>query len=768
MKENNKKILRKLTLRDKINLLSGKSYWHTYDLTKKGLPPIMMCDGPHGLRKEIIADDELMPKDTVKATCFPPLVNLASTWDEKLVKEVGQAIAKEAKKEQVSIVLGPGINIKRSPLCGRNFEYFSEDPYLSGHLAKAFINGVQNEGIGTSLKHYALNNQETNRLHINAISDERTMREIYLKGFEIAIKESNPWTIMCSYNKINGYYASMNKYLLNDVLRDEWKYDGIVVTDWGAVSDRYIGLKYGLDLEMPTSKGYNNKIVLWKYLTFRARRKYLNQTARRLVNLIVKSRENLEPNYDFDITSNEEVALRACEDSFVLLKNDNNLLPLKKDDKICIIGEFAKRPRFQGEGSSHINAYNVYNAFDELKKAYQDVKYSKGYNLEKEEINEELINEAKELSKDVDKVLLFVGLPTSFESEGYDRKHLDLPPSHLRLIEEVKKVNSNVIVILTNGAPVTMSFVNDVGAIVEAYLGGQCVGKALANVLTGKTNFSGKLAETFPLTLESNPSFLNFPGEKGNVIYKEGIFVGYRYYESKNIPVLFPFGFGLSYTSYEYSELKINKKVIDINDSIKLKLKVKNIGNYDGKEIVQLYISPKNPSNKFSKIELRRYDKVSLNINEEKEIEFTLSSDDFTYFDEDEKRFVVNDDEYEILIGASIKDIRLKTSIKVNGEKILKLPRKLTLESTLYDLCYHPATREFTFKLLDPMAKSMIGKDTKYLFEHYDDDMISSMIMTKPLSGLPSLAQGKVKKWQLRLLLIIMNRKIRKYNRRLD
>ena len=502
------KIVKKLTLRDKINLLSGKSFWHTFDLTNKGLPSIMMCDGPHGLRKEVIEDDEVVPQDTIKATCFPPLVNLASTWNEELVKVVGRAIAKEAKKEQVSIVLGPGINIKRSPLCGRNFEYFSEDPYLSGHLGKAFIRGVQELGIGTSLKHYALNNQETNRLHINTICDERTMREIYLKGFEIAIKEAHPWTIMCSYNKVNGYFASMNRFLLHDILRREWKYDGVVVTDWGAVSDRYKGLKYGLDLEMPTSGGYNNKIVLWRYLTLRGRKKYLNKSTKRLINLILKGLDNIESGYNFDITKNEEVAIKACEESFVLLKNDNKLLPLKSDDKIAIIGEFSKKPRFQGEGSSKINAYNIINAYDEVTKIYKDAKYAKGYSLDNDDIDENLIDEAIEIAKNADKVLLFIGLPTSYESEGYDRKHINLPPSHLKLVSELVKVNPNIIVILTNGAPVAMPFVNDVSTIIEAYLGGQGVGKALANVLIGKTNFSGKLAETFPLSLESTPVIL--------------------------------------------------------------------------------------------------------------------------------------------------------------------------------------------------------------------------------------------------------------------
>jgi beta-glucosidase len=761
---NIKKIVKRLSLKDKTNLLSGQTFWHTYDLTKKGLPPIMMCDGPYGLRKEVNKENIALADTTVIATCFPPSVNLASTWNEELVKEVGMAIAKEAKKEQVSIVLGPGVNIKRSPLCGRNFEYFSEDPYLSGHLGKAFINGVQSLGIGTSLKHFAVNNQETNRLHISANLDERTYREIYLRSFEIAVKEAKPWTIMCSYNRINGTYASSNKFLLKQILRDEWEYEGVVMTDWGAVSDRYKGLKYGLDLEMPTSKGYNNRIIYRRYLTFRGKRKYLYETTYRLVDLIKKGLNNLDKNYQFDINDNLEVACKASEESFVLLKNSDNLLPLTKDDNIAIIGEFAKKPRFQGEGSSHINASKVVNAYDEFIKEYPSLSYARGYDLTSDEVDNELITKAINVAINASKVLLFVGLPTRYESEGYDRKHLCLPASHLKLIEEVAKVNQRVIIILTNGSPVEMPFINDVSAIVEAYLGGQSVGKALFNVLTGKTNFSGKLAETFPLTLESNPSYLNFPGESKEVNYKEGIFVGYRYYHSKKIPTLFNFGYGLSYTTFQYSNLKLSEKEMCKDKKITLSFNVTNVGKYDGKEIVQVYIAPKKPSFKFSSIELRRFTKIDLKVNETKNVSFTLTSNDFMYFNDEVKKYAINSDDYEILVGSSSDDIRLKETITVHGEKPFKVT-KFTMDSTVYDVCNHPSTQDYVLNLLNPLAKEMIGQEARYLYEHYDDDMMASMIMTKPLDGLPTMSFGILKRYQIKLLLIVLNRKLKKYNR---
>lgn len=665
-------IVNQMTLEEKASLCSGKDYWNLKAIERLKLPSIMVTDGPHGLRKQIVAGDQLGIFDSVPATCYPTAAGLASTWDKALIYEVGVHLGIESHAEKISVILGPGANIKRNPLCGRNFEYFSEDPYLTGKMAASLIKGIQSKNIGTSLKHYAANNQESNRMVVNAEIDERTLREIYLKGFEIAVKESQPWTVMCSYNKVNGQYVSDSKLFLNDILKEEWKHEGLVVTDWGATNDRVEGLKGGLELQMPGSSGVNDQEIVDAVNNNTLDEKILNERVARIVELILKSKKTLNQDVvPYDKELHHQFARKVSAETIVLLKNDDHILPLSKKDKVALIGDFAKNPRYQGSGSSLIVPTKLDLTYDAFKsKLGSKLLYAQGYDANSDVISQQLLDEAVSIAKEAKYVVIMAGLINLYESEGFDRNNLNMTPSHDILIKEVLKVNPNVIVTLANGAPVLMPWKDDVKAIIEQYLGGQASGSALADIIFGDVNPSGKLAETFPNSVDEFPSSEQFPGLPKQVEYREGLYVGYRFYETAQIKPLFPFGFGLSYTQFEYKDLLLSSNILSKNKSLMVKAQITNMGDVFGKEIVQLYIRHLNPCIYKPAKELKDFVKLSINPQETATAEFNLPYESFAFYDVKTKDWIIEDGEYEILVGSSVEDIHLHEIIKVHGEKL--------------------------------------------------------------------------------------------------
>lgn len=665
----------KLSLEEKAALCSGKDFWHLVDVERLGIPSIMVTDGPHGLRKQrqdkTAAGDVL--GNSVPATCFPTASLTASSWDPELLLEMGKALGDECKKEQVSVLLGPGVNMKRSPLCGRNFEYFSEDPFLAGNMGAAFINGVQSRGVGTSLKHFALNNQECRRMTISSVADERTMREIYLTAFEICVKQASPWTVMNAYNKINGTYCAENKWLLSDVLRKDWGYNGLVVTDWGAENDIAEGLKAGQNLEMPSSGGYNPQKIVEAVENGTLPVEVLDNNVDTILDLIFKSAENLTENAECDMAAHHALARKIASQSAVLIKNDG-VLPLDKKKKIAVIGEMAKNPRYQGAGSSLINPTKIDDAYTEFLKEGFRVAYSRGYDKATDVPDENMISAAAALAKKADVAVVFAGLTEVYESEGFDRKHIELPPSHNELIKAVCAANKNTVVVLSGGSAVTMPWLGEVKGVLNCMLGGQASGSAAVDVLSGKVNPSGKLSETYPLSLDDTPARKNFPGTFLSVEYRESIFIGYRYYDKVKKDVLFPFGFGLSYTDFEYSDLKLSNDKITDNDILKVSFKIKNIGDRAGAEVAQLYVAP--PESKIFKAEkeLKGFKKVFLEAGEEKTVELELSKRSFAYYNVNIGDWHVESGEYGILIGASSRDIKLTKTVSVTSSNDAEVP----------------------------------------------------------------------------------------------
>ncbi|MCR5815449.1 MAG: glycoside hydrolase family 3 C-terminal domain-containing protein [Ruminococcus sp.] len=664
------KIVSSLTLEEKASLCSGADFWHTKQIEGKDIPVIMVSDGPHGLRK--MYESSIDPNACIKAVCFPAACALACSYDRELVQEMGKALGNECQSEGVAVLLGPGANIKRSPLCGRNFEYFSEDPYLASHMAAAHIKGVQSMGVGSTLKHFAANNQETRRLSVSAEIDERTFREIYLSAFEYAVKEAKPQTVMCSYNKIAGEYSSQNKRLLTDILRDEWGFEGLVVSDWGAVDDRPKGIKAGLDLEMPGSMGKNDKRIVEAVKNGELDEADLDKVVFRVLDLIYKGDENRQYAAKWDKDKDRALARKIAADCIVLLKNEKKLLPLDTKKKIAFIGEFADKPRFQGGGSSHINVEQVATAL-EYSKEYAQVSYAQGYITSEDKTDDALLSEAVKLAEESDTVVIFAGLPDAFESEGFDRAHMRMPACQLELIDKVCEVNKNVVVVLHNGAPIEMPFADKVKGIVECYLGGEMIGAAICDVLFGKVNPSGKLAETFPIKLSDNPSYLNFPGEGDTVKYNEGIFVGYRYYDKKDMPVLFPFGHGLSYTEFEYSDITLSADEIKDSDILTVTVTVKNTGKRDGKEAVQLYVHDGHSSVIRPEKELKGFEKVSLKAGQSKKVVFKLDKRAFAYYNTQINDWYVEYGQFDILIGSSSEDIRQSASVFVETDNVIPM-----------------------------------------------------------------------------------------------
>ncbi|MCD7827757.1 MAG: glycoside hydrolase family 3 C-terminal domain-containing protein [Clostridiales bacterium] len=665
---NHSDIISKMTLKEKAEFCSGADFWHLQSLERLGIPEIMVTDGPHGLRKQKDKKDKGELMSSFPAVCFPTAVTTAASWDPDLLCEMGEALGEECLEEKVSVLLGPGVNIKRSPLCGRNFEYFSEDPYLAGAMGAAFVKGVQSKGIGTSLKHFAANNQETRRMTISSVVDERTLREIYLPAFEKTVKDSQPWTVMNAYNRLNGVYCSENKWLLNDVLRDEWGFEGLVVTDWGANNDKVEGLKAGQDLEMPSSSGMAAEKIVAAVKNGSLDEEILDKSVDRILTLIFKADEN-KREFRYDRKAHHALARKIAANSMVLLKNEDNILPLDKTKRIALIGEMAKSPRYQGAGSSLINPTQVDNSFDEFLNQGVGVIYAAGYDKKSDVADPILIGEAVAAARKADIAVVFAGLTETYEAEGFDRKHIDMPASHNELISAVADACENVVVVLSGGSPVKMPWLSKVKAVLNGYLGGQAGGSAIVDLLLGRVNPSGKLAETYPLALSDNPSFNNFPGSPVTVEYRESIYVGYRYYDTAKKDVLFPFGYGLSYTDFEYSDIKTSAKRIKDSGSVTVSFKVKNTGKTAGAETAQLYVKDVKSTIFRPEKELKGFKKVYLEPDEEKEIEIELDKRSFAFYNTAIHDWYIEGGEFEILVGASSRDIRLTAKVTVTSEK---------------------------------------------------------------------------------------------------
>ncbi len=755
MERDVKKLVSQMTLEEKASLCSGLDNWRTKPIERLGIPSIRMSDGPHGLRREPETPEEKQLGPSVPSTCFPTAVTTASSWDRKLIKEMGKALATECQANGVDIILGPAINIKRSPLCGRNFEYLSEDPYLSTQMATAYIKGVQEEGVGTSLKHFAANNQEHRRMTIDEIIDERTLREIYLANFEGAVKDGKPWTVMCSYNSVNGDLASENKYLLRDVLKDDWGFEGFVVSDWGAVNDRVKGLIAGLDVEMPTSFGNRDKLIVEAVRSGKLDEKILDETVERILSIVFKAVDNRRPGLTYDKDAHHKLARKIATESMVLLKNDDKILPLKKEGKIAIIGAFAKQPRYQGGGSSHVNPTKLDNAFEEIQKIVQgnaEILYEDGYKMDSEEIDQSLIQRAVEIAKNSNVAIVFAGLPEHYESEGYDRKHMSLPEAHNLLIEEVAKVQPNVVVVLSNGSPVEIPWVNSVKGILESYLGGQASGGAVADILFGIVNPSGKLAETFPKKLSDNPSYLNFPGEGDRVEYREGIFVGYRYYDKKQMEPLFPFGHGLSYTTFEYSNMWVSRREMNDDETVEVRVRVKNTGNVKGKEIVQLYVRDCESTVNRPEKELKGFEKIELEPGEEKIVSFILDKRAFAYYNTELKDWQVESGEFEILVGKSSRDIVLREKVIVNST--VQLKKRFHRNSYIGDIVDDPKGYQIVMDLIEKMrqAGKISENDEKAL-----KDIFQGWLRYQPIRAAVNFGGGYMTEEMLESILKTLN-----------
>lgn len=739
MERDLKKIVSQMTLEEKAGMCSGFDFWHLKHVDRLGIPEVMVSDGPHGLRKQDDKGDHLGMNDSIKAVCFPPAALSACSFDRKLMEEMGETIGREAQANDVSVVLGPAVNIKRSPLCGRNFEYYSEDPYLAGEIAAAFVNGVQSQHVGTSIKHFAANNQEYRRMSNSSEVDERTLREIYFPAFETAVKKAQPYTFMCSYNQVNGTFASENKWLLTDILRGEWGFKGYVMSDWGAVNDRVKGLEAGLELEMPSSGGDNDAMIVKAVKEGTLKEEILDRAVERILRIIFEYADHRAPQ-EFTMQKDHEEAQHIAEESMVLLKNEGQILPLKTSEKIAFIGGFAKKPRFQGGGSSHINCFKVTNAFVSVPSDAQVV-YAEGFSADKDFYDDALVAEALKAAAEADKAVIFAGLPDSFESEGYDRSHMKLPECQNRLIEEILKVQPNTVIVLHNGSPVEMPWLADVKGLLEAYLGGQAGGAAVANILYGKVNPSGKLAETIPLKLSDNPSYLNFGGGE-KVEYREGVFVGYRYYDTKEMKVAFPFGYGLSYTTFAYSNLKLSMKNPTEKDTVTVSIDVTNTGDIAGKEIVQLYVRDLTGSAIRPEKELKGFEKVFLNPGETKTVTIELDKRSFAWYNTDLHDWFAASGDYEILVGASSRDIRLTETLHLNSSQ--EIPMHVHMNTTLGELFRNPKTEKTAKELTEKYLSSMNGGEesvSEAAAEAVTEEMNQAMMDSMPLRALSSFGE---------------------------
>ncbi len=753
-----KNLVSQMTLEEKAGLCSGADFWHTKAVERLGIPATMVSDGPHGLRKQDEEGDHLGINDSIKAVCFPAASATAASFNTEMIEKMGEALGESCQHENLSVILGPAVNIKRSPLCGRNFEYFSEDPYLAGKMAAGLIRGIQSKNVGTSIKHFALNSQEHRRMSSSAECDERTMREIYFPAFEIAVKEAKPWTVMCSYNRINGVFASENHWLLTEVLRDEWGFDGYVVSDWGAVADRVEGIKAGLDLEMPASGGINDAKIVKAVQEGKLDEKLVDLCCERILNIVFRFTENARPDTPWDKEAQHKQAADIAAECIVLLKNEDEILPLSKEDDIAFIGEFAEKPRFQGGGSSHINCFKVTGALEAAKDL--KVTFAQGYSAAKDEATDEQIAEAAAAAKKAKVAVVFAGLPDSYESEGYDRSHMRMPECQNRLIEAVADANPNTVVVLHNGSPVEMPWIGKVKAVLEAYLGGQAVGEAEVRILFGDENPSGHLPETFPVKLEDNPSFLFYGGEPAATDYREGVFVGYRYYDKKKMPVLFPFGHGLSYTSFAYSDIKLSSSSIKDTECVNVTLTVTNTGNRAGKTVVQLYTGAENGYvNAIRPVrELKGFQKISLEPGESKEVCFTLDKRSFATWRTEIHDWWVEGGVYTIEVGDSSANLPLKVCLNI--ESTVSLPKHYDMNSIMMDIMADPKAREIAGEFIRKGMSFFSGGEeggSDASTEAITSDMSMAMMNYMPLRGMLSFGGNAKAEAAINALLAQLN-----------
>ena len=741
-------ILKQMTLEEKAAFCSGHDFWHTKAIDRLGVPSVMMCDGPHGLRKQEGEGDHLGINKSIETVCYPTAAALASSFDRDVMRMLGEALGRECQAENVAMLLGPGLNIKRSPLCGRNFEYFSEDPCLAGEMGAAYVQALQGEGIAACAKHFACNDQETLRMSGSSNLDERTLREIYLPAFEVVVKKGRTRSLMCAYNAINGTFCSENKMLLTDILRDEWKSDAFVVTDWGAIKDQAKGVAAGLDLEMPGGPNATGEEIVEAVKTGTLDESDLDKTVLRLLQFVKDSVEQRRPGAAIDRDACRKLARKLAGECAVLMKNEGSLLPLKENQKVAFIGEFADKPRYQGAGSSHIN---VPHAVSALETAGDAVLYARGCDTHSDTTGDALLKEAVETAKKADVAVVFAGLPDAFETEGADREHMRLPDNQNELIKAVSQANPHTVVVLHGGSPVELPWLNQVPAVLCVYLGGEQVGAATVDLLYGRVNPGGHLAETWPIRLQDNPSYLNFPGEEGVVTYAEGIFVGYRYYDKKEMPVNFCFGHGLSYTKFEYSNLKLDKESLTDQDTLNVSVDVKNVGAVAGKTAVQLYVSDVESTVRRPVRELRAFEKVALQPGEIKTVAFTLDKRAFAYWEPKCHDFFVESGEYVIEIGESSRDIRISQSVQVVGTVVL--PFTVTENTTIGQLLRHPRGREIIGNMMRSSALSHV--DQTDTMGEGSERMMQGMMMGIQLGALVSY--GRLTRKQLKDLIATLN-----------
>ena len=730
-------LISKMTLEEKAGMCSGADFWHLKGIERLGIPSVMVTDGPHGLRKQAEGGDHLGINESEKAVCFPAGCATASSFDRELIRRQGEAIGHECQAMNVSTILGPAMNIKRSPLCGRNFEYYSEDPFVSSELAAALIEGVQSKNVGTSAKHFLANNQEKRRMTNSSDVDERTLREIYLASFEGAIKKAKPWTVMSSYNRINGEFVGDNPEFLTKILRDEWGFDGYVVSDWGGVNDRIKALKAGLDLEMPHGSDENDEMIVKAVQSGELDEKILNLTCERILNIIFKYTENREETAVFNYEKDHETAAEVEAECMVLLKNENDILPLDSSKKIAFIGKYAKDPRYQGGGSSHINSWKVESALEAAKSISElsNVVFAEGYQDEKDEVIEELQDEAVKIAADADVAVLFLGLPDNFESEGYDRKHMNLPNCQNELVQKVLEVQKHVVVVLHNGAAVLMPWKDQVDGILEAYLGGEAVGRATAEILSGKKNPCGRLAETFPLRMEDTPCYLTYGKGFDNADYQEGVFVGYRYYTSRKMETAFPFGYGLSYTTFEYSNLQIDKKEMTDQEMVQVSVNVKNTGNRSGKTVIQLYVGVPETEVVRPVRELKGFEKIFLEVGEEKTVTFTLDERAFAYWNTTIHDWYVEDGTYNVMIGDNADQMCLSEEIIVHCTK--EVPKTYSLNSCLGELMRDPKAQAVMAPFMQGMSQNQAAVEMAESQENDESGVVNQEMMAAMMEGMP-------------------------------
>lgn len=752
--ENINGIMSQLTLEEKASLCTGADFWHTKDVGRLGLPRVMMCDGPHGLRKQEGEGDHLGINKSIETVCYPTASALAASFDVTVLERLGEALGQECQAENVGMLLGPGLNMKRSPLCGRNFEYFSEDPYLAGKLAAAYIKSLQSKGIAACVKHFAANNQETNRMSGSSQVDERTLHEIYLPAFEMAVKEGKSRSIMCAYNAINDTFCSENKELLTDILREQWGFDGFVVTDWGAAKDAIKGVKAGLNLVMPGGTDAIKQAILAAVESGALTEEELDAVVRDIVTFVTDSVKLHVENSTINRAECGKLAEVLAAECAVLLKNEG-VLPIRKNSRVAFIGEFAKAPRYQGSGSSFINVSQINSAFDIVSATQSEytVSYAQGFAAKEQTVNQSLMDEAIELAKASEVAVIFAGLPNEFESEGVDRKTLDMPENQNALIEAVAAVQPNTIVVLHGGAPMLTTWIDKVQAVLHMYLGGQGVGRATVELLYGEKNPSGKLAETWPLRLQDTPAYLNFPGTEGIVEYREGIYMGYRYYDKKEMEVQFPFGYGLSYTTFAYSDLKLEKSGITDQETLVVSCKIRNTGKYTGKEAVQLYVSEPKSHVARPIRELKGFAKVELQPGEEKEVSFLLDYRSFAYYETKIHDWYVESGDYCIEIGASSRDIRLQETIHINATR--ELPYRYTALSTIASLQKTAKGRQLWGQMLSQMQQAQDSQMDDEALGEGSVQMMQNMMLEMPLNALVGF--GSISVEQLTRMLEMLN-----------